>query len=415
MIAATEARFRAAIGTATILMLALSWPLWLEGPDFPRVPFVPALPTPPAWASGLLFGLLIATIAAGVARRRWLGAAAAILLLLILGDQHRFQPWAYQFFMAALALAAASRARAVGLCRLFLLALYFHSGLSKLDVSFCDELGLKLLETAAGPFGLHPAGWPMDLRRGAVLAMPAAELVIALGLALPKTRRLGLIGAVGLHAALIAVLGPWGLGHSAIVLAWNAALIVEDVILFGGNPAGRDDSRCPDVRPVQRESIPSQVVTTAFVLAALLPFGERWGWCDTWPAFALYASHAERAEVSVPEGELGALPESVRRFARGDGAWRRIDLTTWSRAVRGVPVYPQGRACLGVAEALAVRYRGARAVRVDLGGRADRWTGRRDWAVAVGRDAIRKLGDRCRLNAHPAGGTPDAGRIGVVD
>lgn len=405
MTAGPEPRFRAAIGLATILMLALSWPLWVEGSGFPRVPFLPALPTPPAGASRVLFGLLIATIAAGIARRSWLGVAAAILLLLILGDQHRFQPWAYQFLMAALALAATSASRAVGLCRLFLIALYFHSGLSKLDVSFCDELGLRFLETAANPFGLHPSAWPTALRRGAVLAMPAAELVIALGLAFRPTRRAGLVGAVGLHATLIAILGPWGLGHSPIVLAWNAALIVEDLILFGTDVAG----------PTGGEARPAPIVTTAFVLAALLPFGERRGRFDTWPAFALYASHAERVDVSIPEAELGALPASIRRFARGDGAWRRIDLTAWSRAARGVPVYPQGRAALGVAESLAARYRGARAVRVDLGGRADRWTGRRDWTIAIGLDAIRKLGDRCRLNAHPAPGTPDARRGVVVD
>ena len=431
---ATAARFRAAIGLATILMLALSWPLWVEGgSDFPRVPFVGGLPAPTAWASWGMFAALLAMIAAGIIRRRWMGAAAALFLALILGDQHRFQPWAYQFLMAALAMAATSGARAAGLCRLFLIALYFHSGMSKLDVSFCDELGLRFLETAAGPFGLHPSAWPVGPRRGAVLAMPIAELVIAVGLAIRRTRRVALVGAIGLHAALLAILGPWGLGHSPIVLVWNAALIVEVLILFGaeetrdspvdprsiGGPSGWawvPLAACPPVLREGRDTggqaasgtrgeAPSSIVSATFVLAAILPFGERWGWFDTWPSFALYASHVERVEVSVPEGQLDALPGPIRRFARGEGPWRRIDLTAWSRSGRGVPAYPQGRAVLGVAEGLVARYPGARAVRVDLGGRADRWTGRREWAVAVGAEAIRRLGDRYRLNAHPAPGT----------
>ena len=389
----TAARFQIAIGLATLLMLALSWPLWVDGPEFPRVPFFAGLPVMPAWVSGLLFASLMVALAAGVRWRGSLGAAAALLVVLIAEDQHRFQPWAYQFLMAALALATTSAARAAGLCRLFLIALYFHSGLSKLDVSFCRELGPTFLETAARPIGLHPSAWPPALRTGAALAMPAAEVVIAAGLAWRRTRQAALAGAIALHMALIAILGPWGLGHSAIVLVWNAALIVEDVILFGFVPS----------ESLNGGSIWGSLTAAAFVVAAVLPFGERWGACDTWPAFALYASHAERVEIALPEAEIGSLPESIRRHLSGEGTWRRLDLTAWSRAVRGVPVYPQGRACVGLAEALAARYRGARALRVSLGGRADRWTGRRDWAVAVGRAAIHTLGDRFRLNAHPAG------------
>lgn len=400
---AAERRFRAVLGLATIGMLGLSWPLWAGRADFPRVPFVVGIPAVPPWAGWGLFVLLIATIAAGIVRREILGASAVLLLILIAQDQHRFQPWAYQFGMAALALATTSRAKAVGLCRLFLLALYFHSGLSKLDASFCRGLGLTFLETAARPFGMSPSRWPEGVRVAAVLAMPMAEMAIAAGLAFPKTRRAAIVGAVGLHATLIAILGPWGLDQSTIVLVWNAALMVEVPALFGPSESGGSAAG----------SRLEPWTTLLFALAAILPFGERRGLCDAWPAFAYYAGHVERVEVEVPAHDVEELPESLRRLALGEGPWRRIDLTAWSRAVRGVPVYPQARACLGLAEALAARYRGARALRVTWHGRADRWNGRRESVSAVGLGAIRALGDRCRLNAHPgpAGvGTSDARR-----
>src|SRR5262249_2109002 len=158
---------------------------------------------------------------------------------------------------------------------------------------------------------------------------------------------------------------------------WNVALIVEDVILFGRAlpaPAG----------PSAGDSRLSPATTWLFILAAILPFGERWGLIDAWPAFALYASHTERTEVHLGPQAIRGAPESVRRHALSDperspGAGE-LDLTGWSREVRGVPVYPAGRACVGLAEALAVRYGAADSVRVVQWGRAGRWTGHRNRA-----------------------------------
>ncbi len=66
--------------------------------------------------------------------------------------------------------------------------------------------------------------------------MPAFEMAVSLLLIFRKTRRIGLVGAVAIHAALLAILGPWGLDHSTIVLVWNGALILEDLLLFGPRP-----------------------------------------------------------------------------------------------------------------------------------------------------------------------------------
>jgi hypothetical protein len=141
-------------------------------------------------------------------------------------------------------------------------------------------------------------------------------------------------------------------------------------------------------------------------VGVLLPLGERWGWFDAWPSHALYASHVGRVTVWLHESELSGYPESVRRHVAagaGQGPWRRLDLTGWSREVRGTPVYPQDRAGVGLAEGLAARYgaRGRGLVRVVVSGPADRWTGARRSVEAVGLVAIHRLGDRYLVNAHP--------------
>jgi hypothetical protein len=390
-------RVRVALGLATIVMLGLSWPLWVEPSDLPRVPFLEGIPGPPARWSWLLYGLLLASIAGAIARRMLLGPSLALLALLVLQDQHRLQPWVYQYLAIGLLLSTLPPGQAVAYARWWLIALYFHSGLSKLDVSFCNELGRTFLAAAARPFGLNPESWPASWLVAAVLAMPAWEVAVASALLFPRTRRAGLLGAVALHVVLILILGPWGLRHSTIVLVWNAAMIVEMIVLFGSDLAEEGVSN-------GRETWLAPLIRAAFWVGVLLPLGERRGCLDAWPAHALYASHVERTVVSIHEDDLPALDPKLRRHVvKGAGPWHALDLTAWSRAARGVPVYPSGRARNGLAEGIAARYGGRLLFRVVQLGPADRWTGRRSGVECLGLEAIRRQGGRYRLNAHPAG------------
>ncbi len=382
-------------------MLALSWPLWVGDGDIPRVPFVaPGLATIPPGASWGLFVVLLVAVAAsaaGVAWRATTGLAIGLMTALILEDQHRFQPWAYQYLMTSLLLAALPEREGLRYARWWFVALYAHSGLSKLDVSFCEGLGDLFLRTAVAPFGLDPAGWPGRWRALAVLAMPAGEIAVAALLALPATRRIGRVAAAVLHLALLGILGPWGLRHSTIVLIWNAATMVEVWIAFGPDLARRGDADGTGTAA-------GRWVRLVFWAAVVLPLGERRGVLDAWPSHALYAGHVERTDVYLLGDEIDEYPEAIRRHveAGGSGGWRRLNLTAWSRAVRGTPVYPSGRACNGLAEALAARYGGRLVIRVVQRGRADRRTGRREAVECLGLEAIRRQGDRYRLNAHPA-------------
>src|SRR5262249_18866752 len=146
--------------------------------------------------------------------------------------QLRLQPWVYQFLvMGGLCLVVPPR-RAVDFCRIYLASLYFHSGLSKLDLAFATEMGPAFLQAIARLLALDPSrlARPVELS----YAMPSAEMVVALLLLFRRTRLIGLIGLLAIHVTLLLILGPWpwGLGHSTIVLVWNVALAVEEVVLF---------------------------------------------------------------------------------------------------------------------------------------------------------------------------------------
>jgi hypothetical protein len=395
------ARYRGALCGSTLLMIALSWPLWLDGPDFPRVPFVATMPGFPPWVSWLVLGGIAATLGMAAFGWHWrpmLRLGVALLALAILGDQDRFQPWAYQFALIGLAMAWTSKARALRMARWYTFGLYWYSGLSKLDASFRRELGPTFLSAALGPFGADPSGWSESSRTLACLGMPAFEMAVALLLLFRSTRRAGLVGAVAQHLALIFILGPWNLGHSTIVLAWNGELIVEDVILFGRPTIPVD---------LEFETRAGRIVRGIFWLAMILPAGERLGLCDAWPGHALYASHAERTDVYVHEDDLDRYPESICRHLGPGGVagWRRLDLTGWSRATRGTPIYPSGRVGNAVAEWLEVRYAGQQPVRLVQWGRARPWDVARERDESIGLRAIRRRGDQYLLNAHPAGGS----------
>ncbi len=334
--------FRLVLGLSTLLMLALSWPLWVGDGVIPRVPFLAGFDgLPGSWPTyGFVMGSVAMASALNVfaSRKngrvgRRLGPATDLISVglivgLVIADQHRLQPWIYQYLLVTLAFAAFSPGNALRLARLFVILLYAYSGLSKLDATFTRELGGLFLNTALRPLGLDPSNWPATGRTAAVLTMPAVEILVAIGLYFHVTRRWALAGAILLHAMLLAILGPWGLGHSTIVLIWNASLIVEDLLLFGPRrlDLSGDDARRSNLSWIEW---PVKVV---FLMAAVMPLFERRGLWDTWPSFALYASHGERVDIYLADWEGVRLPDSVRAHLGpvGRDGYRRLDVNGWS-------------------------------------------------------------------------------------
>ena len=152
---------RAILCGATLTMVVLSWPLWIDLADFPSVPFVRWFPDYPRRWSWLGLALVSASLALGITRRFGrvgVGIAVVVMGWLILGDQLRFQPWVYQFLVLGTLIVALPPRPAMGLSSVWMVSLYFHSGLSKLDVSFAREMGPLFLRTLARVTGLggHP-------------------------------------------------------------------------------------------------------------------------------------------------------------------------------------------------------------------------------------------------------------------
>lgn len=407
-------KLRRLTALAGLALVGATWRLWIPQDGFPQVPFVEIAGRIPHWlewaaAAVMLAGLLAGLLSpAGRPFWKWgLAAYAAATALLVLIDQHRLQPWAWQFVLIAAVLCSATPPRAILWLRALVVGIYFHSALSKFDASFLNTHGEQLVEAAIGAFGLSLDGASEALRRGLAILLPLGELVIAAGLCWPRTRKPAVWGAVLMHSGLLLALGPWGLDHKPGVLLWNVYFIAGNVVLFW-EPAAARETAAADDRPAERRHarLPSQIgngVSAAVVLAAvLLPFLEPLGWYDHWPAWSLYASRPERVFAFVHVLQRDALPPALREFTDppSRGPWLRIDLDRWSLESLDAPIYPQGRFRIAVALAIAERYRLGDGVRVLIESPADRFSGKRTACELRGTAALRAEADRFLLNAR---------------
>jgi hypothetical protein len=390
---------RVVAGTG-LLLLAVTWRLWTPQSVYPQVPFFRWAGQTPAALEWLGFGLMVAGLCCALitshnsrAGRGGLITFAIVTVGMVLIDQHRLQPWAYQLSIAAVVLVCAPGSRGVMLLRILTIALYFHSAVSKLDFSFLETNGQQLVEAVLEPFGLSLKFWSAEMRRGATVVLPIGELLVVIGLAVPRLRRWGLYGSITMHVLLLIALGPWSMNHKPGVLIWNVYFITQNGLLF---------------HTLRRERWAKHAergwVDGLVAAVVLLPLLEPLNRFDHWPSWAVYTAHPAVVRVYVDEDRLDLLTESARAhvgppnpFSR----WRLVSIERWSLETLAVPIYPQDRFQLGVAIALTEADKMEAGIRVVLDGRANRWTGKRSQRELVGRKELLREAERFWLNALP--------------
>ena len=408
---------RRALGLFGLLLVAATWRLWAPQQVYPQVPLVRGLDGLGPWFEWFAAAMMLVGLTGAMLAPRRLAPAALLTyavatLLLVLVDQHRLQPWAYQFMIVAMVLALADATIGILFLRLFVVSFYFHSALTKLDYSFLHTLGQQFLGALAGIFGASLDSWSESARLAAAGALPGTELLIALGLCWRPTRLVALAAAVMLHVMLLVVLGPWGLDHKPGVLVWNVYFIVQDVLLFGLSTVTRWRHTCDNLSPIE---VSSPRLSSGLICAVvLLPFLAPTAWFDIWPSWGLYAPSAERVQLLVHRREAEQLPGELQSFVEampgGEDTWLVVRLDRWSLESLSAPIYPQNRYQLGVAEAVIAKYgllHRARVFRFDL---ADRFTGEREYtrfdglAEVIGSAGEYYLNSRPRQNLLPAVG-----------
>ncbi|MBM82173.1 MAG: hypothetical protein CMJ78_16525 [Planctomycetaceae bacterium] len=376
----------------TLVLLCLTFSLWTPQADFPRVPFLEFLKNIPGWLEWLALGVSMVSLAASAMITRskaspfqWVAIFG--LTLLILADQHRFQPWAFQMLLLLLVFSLAQQVRyrspvneliavqepeldkakissdstSPRLLRMQLagwltISIYIYSGISKLDYSFATTHGQQLISGLLMNSS-NVAEWPKSVSVPLTLLMPIGEISVAVLLLVPRTQRVGYLISLGMHAALIWAVGPWGLGHQPAVLAWNLYFIAQNGLLFASSRELTFEAIEVDHAQKRRRDVVAQAI---IAIAILFPILSPFGFYDVWPAWGLYASRPARVRCYLNEAAREKLPPRLQKYVGQPqeifSPWNRFHLDQWSLHAHDAPIYPEDRFHVAAALAVARRY-----------------------------------------------------------
>lgn len=338
---------RVVVCIALLVGVLFSLELWFPtARAFPRTPLLFALPEAVVLhAERLLCAvLLISLILITIVRRSKLFSVIAVASLgtLIFFDQMRLQPWVYQYLLLLVVLTLHDwqtedePASNQTLCHLQLIiaALYFWSGVQKLNFAFADETLPELLAPLQSVlFAVHP---PL-LVLGITMAL--TEVLIGCGLLFRKTRNLCLFLAVTMHGIVLGLL--IAKGYNSIVWVWNAAMILMVVILFWNS----DVSFRRTITVWHKSDWKTKTARSVAVACSLLPILSFWSWWDMYLSGALYSGNTAVAVVRINEEVRENLPQSARQqvFQTKSGGEQMLPLFEWAMAELNVPVYPEPR------------------------------------------------------------------------
>jgi hypothetical protein len=288
----------------------------------------------------------------------------------------------------------------VKLARAFAISIYVHSAASRFDRASL-EMQWELLSPLLERLGISTRFTSESVRLSAGAVFALWELAVAVLLAFARTRRIGLWGSIGMHIALLLVLGPLGQDHHAGVLMWNLLWIAQNIVLFrrGSHRSGRETASVVEDSARWRRRI-ATAVAGVVIFAPLL---EPRGWWDHWPSWRVYSARPETVVFYVDSQRVADLPDDVQQYVGPPqplSDWRPLSLDAWSFRELRCPVYPQERYRLAVALALTREFALGDNVRVIVGSPPDRWTGERTVHELHGEDELAAACERFVINTQ---------------
>jgi len=328
--------------------ILLSTGLWFGfGRTIPRASLLGFLPASVSSHDYLFSILLLAALVLAVAARQprcYLLAAIALMLLLVISDQTRLQPWVYQYLLMFALLACArtdveadaDAPHIIAASRLVVATLYFWGGAQKLNWTFGHEVLPALFEHAG-----------VKLPVAFVSYLPAVGIAVALleaslgvMLLLRRTRKIGVMLALGMHLlVLLLLIAAW---QNSVVWVWNVSMACIVVLLFWQ----RDQTHEYDADARVLSRAPTRHLTkVVLVLCGLAPALSFVGLWDLYLSASLYSGNTPIAVLHIDERVRERLPAQAQQqlFKTGRGELM-LPLHEWSLAELNVPPYPEARA-----------------------------------------------------------------------
>lgn len=353
-----------------ILLVCLTFPLWVGTSQFPAIPFVSALVKLPAAVDGLVTVLLLlscggcffaANSLGGIApesnsqtlrrTRRWLIATLAFGMTLVLLNQHRLQPWHWLFLLLSVQCSLLRVDCQLLTRRLTIASIYVFAALSRLGSGIDEGMSREVLVTLLDMVGLSAVTRSEGMLSMGCIAMTLMELLTGVLLLVPRLRKPGVMLALTTHASLLVALSPMGLNHNYAVLAWNLFFVVVVPLVFWE----------PGERTTAYDSVSETVVSTNRVascmniLVVMFPIAGLFGFADNWPSWQLYSPRPDVVRLFIVEARAKSLPESLQKHIGQPSPlqiWCPVRLDRWSLQQTRSPIYPEDRFQLGIVAAI---------------------------------------------------------------
>ncbi len=336
---------------------AISWKVWLADRIFPVTPpfnflFVPSsihLTLFILSLSAIFFLLLFPS------NRRLQGSVIILEILSCLLDQNRWQPWEYQYMFIILALLInyKNEKNAASTISFILIAIYFFSGISKMNPAFSQFVRQKIiLSEIFKPDDSWLSQWLL-FHTGYLLGL--IETLLSIGLLFKRSTRISGVFLIIMHLIILIVFGPWGMNYDRIIWPWNIAMIFIVYVYFI-----KDPTFLFSFPPMWKGG--NKLILLAFGALPILNF---FGYWDFFLSSSLFSSKTPDIYICIRNPEnCKALQPFISHYKRTsicDSNSALIDVREWSFKEIQIPAYPEIRVYKNIQAQLIKRYPGMNA------------------------------------------------------
>lgn len=333
---------RKTISLSFFLGILLSFKLWHSDRLFPLIPAVDFLPNFSPTINYIILGsfLISLVLIFFSENKKWIVLSLSILLILLLQDQMRWQPWVYTYILILIPFLFKNEentaTKKINYLQIIFIGIYVWGGIHKLNPNFTELIFRSVLVDL---FNINNQSISDSfLQIG--YSIPIIEILIGIALIFPQSRKIGVQIAIVSHLFIMLYIYSFGALSNSVVYPWNVAMILCVYMLFYNTKNNI---------VIWRESnLKYRILNYSilFVIGVLpiLNFANSW---DTYFSFSMYSAKPKNYYILIKDDEQTKLDTSVYQeyYKTIDGMSRGkiINMTLWSYKELNVPMNPEKR------------------------------------------------------------------------
>lgn len=335
----TSSKIRILISVCFIVGILFSFNLWHNDRNFPLFPLVDLIDPQAFYISYIGLGLMLALLLANCFfYNKWiLAVLISLIVVLLLQDQMRWQPWVYMYVLILTPLLfdhrESTEVKRINYWQLIFIGMYFWTGIHKFNPNFTEVTFRSILVEL---FNINNAIITKELLYIG-FALPLIEIAIGIFLIIPKYRKWGVQMAILTHLFIMVYVYSFGAISNSVVYPWNIASMLCVYFLFNEH---RNAIILWKEKELKYRTLNLFIITIVGI-APLLNFFNKW---DTFLAFSLYSAKHNSHYILLNETEasnrdLNAYYTNIEGLSGG----AIVDVNLWAYKELNVPFYPEDR------------------------------------------------------------------------